>query len=731
MKMSIFLTLLITVQIFAISPPQNGKFPPAVLKALKENPPIYGNMAWSRRMKQAKIERTSKNRTLSQAQFSLPVLLGDFSDVSTTINSATMQQHLFGNNTTGSVSDYYKEVSGNSFVITGTVIGPFTAANTQSYYSAGSNGMGSFPTNSGGYVSSVVASSDATVNFSIYDNDGSDGIPNSGDDDGYVDAVIVVYPGAGADWSPGNSNLWPLMNSLGDNEITTNDAAFDGGLIKVNTYSVCPELSGSGSGSAGVPRPIGVYVHEFGHILGLPDLYDRTNESEGPDFNKSAGLGYWCLMASGSWGGDGKHGERPTHMSAWCKVEMGWITPMVLSKDSSSISAEYWKNGGDIYKIWEDKDAWSRYFLIENRQKSGLDIDIKTGGLAIYHVDENRRYGDYRFSGGPVNNDETHKMVSLEEADGLSNLDDDTNRGDEGDLFPGISNNSVFSPTSNPSSVDYDGNSTGISVWGITENGDSSISFNVTVKPVTGYVLAYDDGGISGGGWGFGTDITTYGGVKFTVPEDGKIHSIDVGIQSDNLECSFELFKGFSGSTPQESISQIGSASYLKGWHTIELTSPVSVKAGDIIFTTIKVPNRSYALSYWPNSNSTGNSYIKDEGSTSYNQLSNTELNLRVRLTSDTAVSSVILSPVLTKSSFKMVQSSKGVGLNLSLSTESKFTINLFSINGRIVKQFVKGKKLSAGEHTLNLSTAGIASGTYIVQIQTLFGIFNEKIILK
>ncbi len=48
----------------------------------------------------------------------------------------------------------------------------------------------------------------------LYDNDGPDNIPNSGDDDGYVDGIIIVYSGCGAEWSPGNSNIWPHQSSV-------------------------------------------------------------------------------------------------------------------------------------------------------------------------------------------------------------------------------------------------------------------------------------------------------------------------------------------------------------------------------------------------------------------------------------------------------------------------------------------------------------------------------------
>ena len=159
-----------------------------------------------------------------------------------------------------------------------------------------------------------------------------------------------------------------------------------------------------------------MYAHEFGHILGLPDLYDRDDSN-----GDSEGIGHWCLMASGSWQGWG--GDTPAHMSSWCKSEMGWLEPVVLSSDEISLNIPQVESSPYAVKIWEDDYFWSRYFLVENRQPVGFDSDLEGPGLIIYHVDENRRYGSYRFSSGPANDDETHKLVDVEEADGLDDMD--------------------------------------------------------------------------------------------------------------------------------------------------------------------------------------------------------------------------------------------------------------------------------------------------------------------
>jgi M6 family metalloprotease-like protein len=83
--------------------------------------------------------------------------------------------------------------------------------------------------------------------------------------------------------------------------------------VRVYAYSTEPENG-----------KIGVFAHEFGHVLGLPDLYDTSYQS--------AGVGEWCLMGGGSWGGNG---SKPTQLSCWCLARLGWMTPKVVKRSSS------------------------------------------------------------------------------------------------------------------------------------------------------------------------------------------------------------------------------------------------------------------------------------------------------------------------------------------------------------------------------------------------------------
>src|SRR5262249_3804072 len=60
--------------------------------------------------------------------------------------------------------------------------------------------------------------------------------------------------------------------------------------------------------------PFGVLAHEFGHLLGLPELYAPGHVHEG--------IGIWGLMGQGTWLG---HGDAPPHPCAWSKLRLGWV----------------------------------------------------------------------------------------------------------------------------------------------------------------------------------------------------------------------------------------------------------------------------------------------------------------------------------------------------------------------------------------------------------------------
>jgi immune inhibitor A len=132
------------------------------------------------------------------------------------------------------------------------------------------------------------------------------------------------------------------------------------------------------------------------------------------------------------------------------------------------------KSGFKAHRLWTDGDTNSQeYYLIENRQQTGFDESLPGPGLLVWHID------DATWS----NTDENHPKVKIMQADGLDNLKANWNRGDAGDVYPGLANNSTFNATSNPDSRAYSGADTYVSVTGIPAT-STAMTFNITVKPV-------------------------------------------------------------------------------------------------------------------------------------------------------------------------------------------------------------------------------------------------------
>ena len=113
---------------------------------------------------------------------------------------------------------------------------------------------------------------------------------------------------------------------------------------------------------------------------------------------------------------------------------------------------------------------------------------------------------------GPNNDDENNKLVDLEAADGEHDLDDNSNRGDGGDPFPGTSGNVNFNNNTNPSSNRNNGYQTGISINNIS-NPDSLMFADITPMQNSGYAIIYDEYGISLFGLSIGTDEQWVGDV--------------------------------------------------------------------------------------------------------------------------------------------------------------------------------------------------------------------------
>ena len=341
------------------SPRDGGPLPPAYFDAKAKNPRAFtAEHAWVQKAARLRVERQAYLTGQGNLQsfpfqnfavadtFRVPVLPAYYSDqASAPTLETTLQTQLFGANATGSVTDYYHEVSYNQLTVTGDVFAWTKLAKDHNYYPGSCNGVDNGCSFTGELIKEVLDAKDGVVNFARYDNDGPDGIPNSGDDDGYVDAVVFVQSLPGGECGGTNtiSHTWSYTawDNSGGLAYTTNDARNGGGSIKIDTYVIIP----AGNCSATVPYSpaevidIGVLCHELGHTMGLPDLYDVNGGG--------TGIGHWGIMGSGNWNTP----EKPAHMDAWCKQELGWTSPVQIGWQVTPVSIDDAEQSPDVYKL--------------------------------------------------------------------------------------------------------------------------------------------------------------------------------------------------------------------------------------------------------------------------------------------------------------------------------------------------------------------------------------------
>ena len=342
-------------------------------------------------------------------------------------------------NETDSMWEYYNEVSKGELDIEGDIFGPYTLDNDAADY--GEENLD--------FVTDSVEIADDDIDYRNYD------------------AVMVIHSGPGQESTNNSNDIWSIHWPSAN--IETNDSDY---IIKRITQA--PEYQESN----GQRNPLGVWCHEFGHELGLPDLYDTDGTSEG--------IGNWGLMAGGSWG---NNGETPVYFSAWSRFWLDWIEPINVTGDINNLILEPIENGGKVYRLPIPGDSINsnEYFLIENRQQIKYDAYLPGEGLLIWHIDENVLYS--KWNSNRVNRDEEHKGVDLEEADGKNDLDFKVNRGDAEDAYTSGS----FGNTTNPNSSAYNQTDSGWKISNIEIDGDN-IVLDVSFRSKPYAIINLEDG---------------------------------------------------------------------------------------------------------------------------------------------------------------------------------------------------------------------------------------------
>jgi len=468
-----------------------------------------------RKIKLSKIQKTygaastqkstSNPSTISTAAVTgtqkVLVLLVSFTNTSIVNTDSAWNNEFFGDSGK-TLKTFYKEMSQNNFYFAPAAETKGTANDgvvrvTLNY--AHPNTGEDINEKNQNIVINAITAADAYVNFSFFDTN-SDGIIVSSE----LHILTVV---AGNDCSYGDSSpcIWPHSWS-------TDGYIYKDGKNIYGDYTQIAEKQG------GHMSTIGVVAHELGHDLGLPDLYDTDDSSDG--------IGVYSLMAAGSWGkSSGEYeGASPTHMDAWCKIQLGFAAPATVASGSYNLNSVAY-GGYAILKI-ATSDA-NQYFLVENRQSTGFDAGmayygISSGGIAIYHID---------MSVTTDNDDETHKLVDLEEANepayGGSQLDDNNSKNYAYNNLFRSGTNTLFSNSTTPGSSLYGGSATNISIavpgvcsgsmavninmYTLTFNSNGGTAVAAITQPAGSAIQKPEDPEKTGcmfGGWYYDADLT-------------------------------------------------------------------------------------------------------------------------------------------------------------------------------------------------------------------------------
>lgn len=342
------------------------------------------------------------------------------------------------NGATFSVHDYYSACSGELFDPQFDVFGPVTLPNNLAYY--GGNDVYGNDDKPEEMVRDACMMLDDQINFAEYDCNG----------DGWVDNVYIFYAGYSEAEGASANAIWPHSWDiwLGAQVRLELDGVY------VGRYGCSQELNIDNDKLVG----IGVFCHEFGHVLGLPDVYSTSYNSE------SFTPGEYTLMDAGEYNDNSNTPPYLTAYERWC---LGWHDPEIIDR-AMNVTLPPMSEGAVKSYMIKTTDENEMYFL-ENRQQEGYDKFIPGHGMLVWHID----YDEDSWNNNSVNNIGSHQGIDLVEADAKQ-----TPETRAGDPFPGTSNITSFTDNTYPSMRDWQGASLNLPITEITEK-DGIIEFKV------------------------------------------------------------------------------------------------------------------------------------------------------------------------------------------------------------------------------------------------------------
>ncbi len=336
----------------------------------------------------------------------------------------------------GCAAEYFRFNSNGMFRPVFDVIGPVKLPSIRSYY--GGNSSQGTDRNPWDMVVHAVKQLDDTVDFSIYDMDG----------DGCLDNVFIIYAGQGEAQSGLAEAVWPHSSKL---ENLRKSFYVDG--VKVDSYGCTNEWIGD------KPDGVGTFIHEFSHVMGLPDLYST-------DYSNQATPGPWSVLDYGPYNNDGR---TPPNYSSFERLAMGWLDPLLID-GPISVTLGNLADSGDACII--QSPTPTEYYLFENRQQTGWDTYLPNSGMLIWHVD----FDQAVFDKNATNNDKSHMHVELKKANNVTEAMDMSQW--MGWCWPGTYNKTEFTDQTSPSMKTWAGEALHLPLTNITHS-DGLITFDV------------------------------------------------------------------------------------------------------------------------------------------------------------------------------------------------------------------------------------------------------------
>lgn len=340
-------------------------------------------------------------------------------------------------NATGSATDFFEQNSMGQFNPEFVVVGPVKLSRPYAYY--GENSADGSDRRAPQMIAEACRLADEQVDFSEFDNDG----------DGYCDNVFVFYAGQGEASYGDEDTIWPHAWNLSYGGV---NLTLDG--VRVDSYACTNEWETT------KPDGVGTFVHEFSHVMGLPDLY-------------STGASLTCTPGSYSaldYGPYNNDGRTPPAYSVFERNAMGWIEPQLLVPGEAT-TVELGHILGSNQGCLVQTERENEFFLLENRQQEGWDAYIPGHGLLIWHVDFDRSV----FNGNIVNNSRNHQYVDIVEANNMTSSSQSVMAGYP---WPGTTGKTEFTSQTSPAFLSWSGQDTGTPLTAIAE-ADGLISFDV------------------------------------------------------------------------------------------------------------------------------------------------------------------------------------------------------------------------------------------------------------